>query len=82
MQKPSLIQISGVTIKNVKGTSNSPQAVTLSCSSGKPCDKVEITDVDLAYSGTDKAPFGTVCENVKPTIVGVHNPPLCAVASA
>lgn len=47
MQSPSLIEISEVTVNNVKGTTNSLHAVKLSCSSAKPCEDVKIGDVDI-----------------------------------
>ncbi|KAL0423762.1 UNVERIFIED_CONTAM: Polygalacturonase [Sesamum radiatum] len=39
--RPSSIKITNVSIKNVRGTTNSAEAVTLICSSLKPCENVE-----------------------------------------
>lgn len=50
MQSPSLIQIRQVSIDGVKGTTNSLRALTLSCSSAKPCQDVKIGDVAIASS--------------------------------
>ncbi|KAJ1428126.1 Pectin lyase fold/virulence factor [Sesbania bispinosa] len=66
-------QISKVTFKNIKGTSTSPEGVVLICSSGVPCEGVELIDVDLTYNG---APAGAKCANVKPIITG--KAPTCA----
>ncbi|KAL9144835.1 hypothetical protein ABFS82_13G001200 [Erythranthe guttata] len=75
--KPSLIQISGLTVKNVRGTANTKEALLFSCSSSKPCQNVQISDIDLKYVNSIPANFTTVCENVKPTVSGKQNPPIC-----
>ncbi|KAH6835185.1 hypothetical protein C2S53_004985 [Perilla frutescens var. hirtella] len=49
---PSLIQIRQVIINNVKGTTNSLHAVMLSCSSAKPCQDIQIRNVDLTSTTT------------------------------
>lgn len=79
-QSPSQIKISQVSIKNVKGTSGTAEAVIFACSSGKPCEKVEIGDIDLTYSGAE-GPITTKCANVKPTVAGKVNPPVCAAGA-
>ncbi|KAL7086431.1 hypothetical protein ACP275_13G002200 [Erythranthe tilingii] len=79
--KPSLIKITEVTVKNVKGTSNTKEAIILSCSASKPCDNVEISDIDLLYVNPIPANFTTVCENVKPRVFGKQNPPICATTA-
>ncbi|GER34776.1 pectin lyase-like superfamily protein [Striga asiatica] len=74
---PSKIQISDVSVKNVRGTSSTAEVVTFACSSGKPCQNVEIGDIDLGFIGTI-GNITTICSNVKPTVTGKMNPPLCA----
>ncbi|CAA0813420.1 Pectin lyase-like superfamily protein [Striga hermonthica] len=74
---PSKIQISDVSVKNVRGTSSTAEVVTFACSSGKPCQNVEIGDIDLGFVGTI-GNITTICSNVKPTVIGKTNPPLCA----
>ncbi|EPS61275.1 polygalacturonase, partial [Genlisea aurea] len=69
LDKPSLIQISGVTISNIKGTSYSESAVTLACSGLKPCQGVQVSNVDLRYTGT-RGKLTSVCKNVKPVSKG------------
>ncbi|KAK0588575.1 hypothetical protein LWI29_002845 [Acer saccharum] len=77
---PSLVKISKVTIKNIRGTSASPAAVKLSRSSGVPCKDVEIADIDITYTGKE-APNEAVsqCSNVRPRLSGRQNPPTCSV---
>ncbi|KAL8536660.1 hypothetical protein ACS0TY_012014 [Phlomoides rotata] len=74
--KPSLIQVSKIRIKNVKGTTSTQVAMTFSCSSSKPCKDVKIVDVDLTYSG-NKGKITTHCANIKPTLGGKQIPPAC-----
>ncbi|KAK4713935.1 hypothetical protein R3W88_019842 [Solanum pinnatisectum] len=76
---PSLVKISKVSIKNVKGTSRTQDAVLLLCSKGVPCEGVEVGDIDITYNGKE-GPAKTSCENVKPTFLGKQNPPVCAGA--
>ncbi|KAK4409583.1 Polygalacturonase [Sesamum angolense] len=78
--RPSSIKITNVSIKNVRGTTNSAEAVTLICSSLKPCENVEVGDVDLTYNG-NQGPITTKCSNVKPKFVGKQNPPVCATTA-
>ncbi|KAK4342460.1 hypothetical protein RND71_038276 [Anisodus tanguticus] len=70
---PSQVKISKVSIKNVRGTSRTQDAVLLLCSKGVPCEGVEIGDIDIAYNGKE-GPAKSRCENVKPTFVGKQNP--------
>ncbi|KAL0431112.1 UNVERIFIED_CONTAM: Polygalacturonase [Sesamum radiatum] len=49
--RPSSIKITNVSIKNVRGTTNSAEAVTFICSGLKPCENVEVGDIDLTYTG-------------------------------
>ncbi|KAL0281897.1 UNVERIFIED_CONTAM: Polygalacturonase [Sesamum angustifolium] len=78
--RPSSIKITNVSIKNVRGTTNSAEAVTLICSSLKPCENVELGDIDLTYNG-NQGPITTKCTNVKPKFVGKQNPPVCATTA-
>ncbi|KAL9317629.1 hypothetical protein ACSQ67_014146 [Phaseolus vulgaris] len=49
----------------IKGTSATKEGIILACSSGVPCEGVEIGDVTLTYNG---GPIIAKCSNVKPTI--------------
>ncbi|KAK4342447.1 hypothetical protein RND71_038263 [Anisodus tanguticus] len=73
---PSQVKISKVSIKNVRGTSRTQDAVLLLCSKG-----VEIGDIDIAYNGKEGLAKSR-CENVKPTFVGKQNPPVCTGAQS
>lgn len=78
LQLPSLVKISNVSIKGIRGTSATPAAVTISCSPKYPCENVELGDIDLKYHGT-QGPIVSACSNVKPKIFGVQVPPACSV---
>ncbi|KAK4437525.1 Polygalacturonase [Sesamum alatum] len=78
--RPSSIKISNVSIKNVRGTTSTAEAVWLVCSSLKPCENVEVGDIDLTYTG-NQGPITTQCTNVKPKFVGKQNPPVCAATA-
>ncbi|KAH7861746.1 hypothetical protein Vadar_030304 [Vaccinium darrowii] len=82
MKNPSLVKISNVSFKNIRGTTSTQLAVKLVCSSSNPCQNVEVGDIDLAYTG--KANTGTQggaatsqCANIKPIFSGKLNPPVC-----
>ncbi|KAL6287235.1 hypothetical protein ACE6H2_011625 [Prunus campanulata] len=53
----------------------------LVCSQGLPCENVELSDIDLKYTG-NKGPITSVCSNVKPTINRVAQPLACATGAA
>ncbi|XP_073035032.1 polygalacturonase-like [Primulina eburnea] len=81
LDTPSLVKISNVKIDKIKGTTNDPVAVTLICSRNKPCENVQVGNIDLTYDGR-LGPITTKCSNVKPSLTGKQNPPLCVPASA
>ncbi|KAK4788646.1 hypothetical protein SAY86_019965 [Trapa natans] len=80
--KDSSVKISDVHFKNIRGTSASATAVSLTCSKKFPCKGIQIEDVNLSYVGTRDVPYGGSCINVQPTFAGKQNPPnACAAGS-
>ncbi|KAK1431105.1 hypothetical protein QVD17_14342 [Tagetes erecta] len=78
--EPSEVKIHDVFIKNVKGTSNSPEVVKLRCSSSNNgCENVQISDINLTYDG-NAGPTIQECQNVKPVYAGELVPQGCAAA--
>lgn len=73
LQNSSKVKISNITFKNIRGTSATQEGIVLICSSGIPCESVELTDIDLSFNG---AIATAKCANVKPTIQG--KAPSCA----
>ncbi|CAO2207499.1 unnamed protein product [Urochloa humidicola] len=49
--KPSLVQISGVTFRRIEGTSRTPLAVRLLCSEARPCTGVRLDGINLTCGG-------------------------------
>ncbi|KAL5861775.1 hypothetical protein ACOSQ4_003071 [Xanthoceras sorbifolium] len=74
---PSRVKISNVSFKNIRGTSSTPVAVKLACSSGIPCQGVEIANIDLTYTGKDAPNALSQCSHVQPKVSGKMNPPAC-----
>ncbi|KAJ9551685.1 hypothetical protein OSB04_015730 [Centaurea solstitialis] len=75
--KPSLVKVHDVFIKNVKGTGTMPAVVKLICSTANNgCENVEVSDINLKYEGPEGEPFQECC-NVKPVYSGEMIPPGC-----
>ncbi|KAM7271679.1 hypothetical protein ACFE04_030893 [Oxalis oulophora] len=80
-KKPSLVKISKVSFRNIRGTSLTKNVLTLSCSPGHPCEGVEVADIDLSYSGPE-GPAISNCSHVKPLTIGRVIPPPCTFPAA
>ncbi|KAK2654411.1 hypothetical protein Ddye_014267 [Dipteronia dyeriana] len=78
---PSKVKISNVSFKNIRGTSATPVAVKLDCSSGIPCQGVEVADIDLTYTGKEASAALSECSHVHPKIYGKHSLPICGVSA-
>ena len=76
LQMPSKVKISDVIFKNIRGSSRTPTAVQLTCSSSVPCKNIELSNVNLRYAGS-KGPAKSICTNVKPKIIGKLIPRGC-----
>lgn len=74
--QPSLVKISNVFYQNIRGTTSSPVAVSLTCSALVPCQNVHLQDINLQYNGNTAAP-SSLCTNAKVAYGGVQIPPPC-----
>lgn len=62
--EPSSVKIKGVKYTNIKGTSSTPELIKLVCSTSNPCEGIELSDIELSYSGNDpKANQTAICTN-------------------
>ncbi|CAI9106035.1 OLC1v1005090C1 [Oldenlandia corymbosa var. corymbosa] len=71
MNMPSRVKLNKISFKGITGTSSTPVAVNLVCSSTFPCQGVEIGNIDLKFTG-GAAQF--VCSNARPAFSGKQNP--------
>ncbi|XP_075669673.1 uncharacterized protein LOC142639364 [Castanea sativa] len=72
----SQVQIRDVKYGNIRGTSSSKIAVASDCSKGKPCEKIELNNINLAYHGAEGA-VASSCSNVKGIANGQQQPGSC-----
>ncbi|KAJ0034079.1 hypothetical protein Pint_26349 [Pistacia integerrima] len=70
------VKISGVTYKNIKGTSATKVAVNFDCSSSNPCTGIELQDINLSYNNS-KAAASAYCKNAQGSSSGVEVPKSC-----
>ncbi|EOY07005.1 Pectin lyase-like superfamily protein [Theobroma cacao] len=68
------VKISGVTYKNIRGTSATQEAVTFDCSRSSPCRGITLHDIKLTHM--NKAATSS-CKNVGGTSRGVVVPKSC-----
>ncbi|MCD9646093.1 hypothetical protein HAX54_035618 [Datura stramonium] len=72
----SSVQIKDVTFNNITGTSSSIAAVTFNCSSLFPCQRINLSDINLSHNGTG-GPAIALCANAKGSATGEELPPSC-----
>ncbi|KAL5702435.1 galacturonan 1,4-alpha-galacturonidase [Ranunculus cassubicifolius] len=73
---PSRIKISDVKFRNIRGTSATKEALILSCSKGAPCQGVELSDINLKFTGPGGVAT-SICANLKPVIAKNLIPATC-----
>lgn len=71
------VRVSGVTYKNIKGTSSTQAAMTFLCSSSRPCYGIKLQDIKLTYVNTMKRPTVSYCEHAGGSTSGSVFPRSC-----
>ncbi|KAL0000679.1 hypothetical protein SO802_014460 [Lithocarpus litseifolius] len=69
----SQVQIRDVKFRNITGTSSSKIAVAFDCSKSKPCENIELNNINLTYNGAG-GPATSLCSNAKGCEVVVSFP--------
>jgi len=72
----SKVAVSDVIFRNVHGTSNTPEAVTLNCANNLPCQGVQLVNVDIKYNKSNNKTMA-VCKNVAGKSIGVAKELAC-----
>ncbi|XP_072997665.1 exopolygalacturonase-like isoform X1 [Typha latifolia] len=75
--EPSRVKIRDVVFSRVTGTTISPIAVTLSCSSSVPCKNVQLQDINLDFVSSGVSEITSSCSNVAGKALGTQNPEPC-----
>lgn len=76
-QGSSGVTISGVSYKNIIGTSATQVAISLSCGPSVPCQEIELQNVQLSYKIHGVESSQAQCKDVKGTKTGVVKPKSC-----
>ncbi|KAF3950367.1 hypothetical protein ACB098_02G051800 [Castanea mollissima] len=74
-KSPSRVRLSDIHYINIRGTSSTPNAVELFCSSQYPCQNVQLFNIDL--KSQQRGPTAASCTNAKVRFGGKMNPPPC-----
>ncbi|OEL20584.1 Exopolygalacturonase [Dichanthelium oligosanthes] len=72
----SKVAVSNVIFKNIHGTSNTPEAITLNCANNLPCQGVQLVNVDLKYNKSNNKTMA-VCKNAAGKSIGVAKELAC-----
>ncbi|KAG0463121.1 hypothetical protein HPP92_021597 [Vanilla planifolia] len=75
-KNPSLVKISNVKFRNIRGDTKTKNAIYLVCSDAFPCEGVELSNIDLRYNGLRDAAIAS-CANVRGQTLGSVFPPSC-----
>ncbi|KAL6519803.1 hypothetical protein OROMI_032697 [Orobanche minor] len=73
--KPSLVKIRDIIYQNIRGTTTSPIAINLICSSSVPCQNLRFQDINLQHIGDERV--SSTCANARVGYFGVQCPPPC-----
>ncbi|KAJ0034856.1 hypothetical protein Pint_26351 [Pistacia integerrima] len=68
------VKISGVTYRNIKGTSATPVAMSFDCLSSNPCSGIKLQDIKLTYNGKSSSSY---CKNAHGSSSGTVIPRSC-----
>ncbi|KAJ8498736.1 hypothetical protein OPV22_009289 [Ensete ventricosum] len=74
--KASRVKLSDIHYKNIRGTTNRPEAVILRCSKGAPCQKLSLHNINIKNIGGSGNTIST-CLNAKAEYSGTIFPPPC-----
>nr|TKW37455.1 hypothetical protein SEVIR_1G048800v2 [Setaria viridis] len=72
----SKVAVSDVVFKNIHGTSNTPEAITLNCANNLPCQGVQLVNVDIKYNRSNNKTM-SVCRNAAGKSIGVAKELAC-----
>ncbi|KAL1564974.1 galacturonan 1,4-alpha-galacturonidase [Salvia divinorum] len=74
----SAVSIDSISFRNIKGTSATEEAITLSCSDSHPCKRLYLEDIELvSLSGTTKS----FCWEAYGRSSGLIHPPSCLLSA-
>ncbi|AQK69598.1 Pectin lyase-like superfamily protein [Zea mays] len=72
----SKVAVNDVVFKNIHGTSNTPEAITLNCANNLPCQGVQLVNVDIKYNGSGNKTMA-VCKNAIGKSIGLAKELAC-----
>jgi galacturan 1,4-alpha-galacturonidase len=72
----SKVAVNDVVFKNIHGTSNTPEAITLNCANNLPCEGVQLVNIDIKYNGSGNKTMA-VCKNAIGKSIGLAKELAC-----